>query len=297
MNRRAFLSSALFAATAAGCGIRPSGGFRPFTFIQMADPQLGFSAGGDGNNFTAETARIEAAVAGINRIRPYPSFMAVCGDLTHLPGHPAQIAEYKRLMGLVNPKIPVRALPGNHDFHVNLTAESIDFYRKTYGPERYAFDLNGWRFIMLNSVLLQLPEKRPEELEAQTEWLRKTLEEATRSRMRGIIAFMHHPFADSDIQADSGRPSIGRTYLDLLSGHGAAAVFSGHTHRTVPEKWYRGVRLINTNGLCRAFDNQPGMRLVTVREDGISHAFYSPDGLPENIDPFSASSVRLRRAS
>jgi 3',5'-cyclic AMP phosphodiesterase CpdA len=297
MNRRAFLSTAFFTAAAAGCGFRPSGRFRPFTFIQMADPQLGFSAGGDGNNFAAETARIEVAIAGINRIRPLPAFMAVCGDLTHLPLHPAQTAEYKRLMGLINPKIPVRALPGNHDFQISLSAESIDAYRKIHGPDRYAFDLKGWRFIMLNSVLLQLPEKRPDELEAQTEWLRKTLEEANRSRMRGTIAFMHHPFSDPDIQGISGRSSIGRIYLDLFAEQGTTAVFSGHTHRTVPEKWYRGGRLINTNGLCRAFDNQPGMRLVTVREDGISHAFYSPDGLPEIIEAYRPLSVPLPRAS
>ena len=61
MNRRAFFASAL--AAAGGCGFGLYGGFRPFTFIQMADPQLGFNAGGNGNNFAEETARIQAQQA------------------------------------------------------------------------------------------------------------------------------------------------------------------------------------------------------------------------------------------
>jgi hypothetical protein len=35
-------------------------GFRPFTFIQMADPQIGFLDGGErGDHFAAETKMLE----------------------------------------------------------------------------------------------------------------------------------------------------------------------------------------------------------------------------------------------
>lgn len=273
MKRRAFLAAGFLSLAASGCGFRPFGGFRPLTFIQIADPQLGFLAGGDGNNFTVEAGILERVVAVINRMRPAPVFIAVCGDLTNIPGHPAQIAGYKRLMGMVNPDIPVYNLPGNHDFHPDLTAESMEAYRKTFGPDRYSFEVRGWRFIALNSTLLQLPGKRPEELAAQTEWLRKILAEASRSR--GIVVFMHHPFSESDISGGPDTRSIGRTYLDLFARRRVASVFSGHTHRTVREKSYQGVRLINTNGLCRSFDNNPGLRVVRVAADRIEHEFVS----------------------
>jgi 3',5'-cyclic AMP phosphodiesterase CpdA len=271
MKRRAFLAAGFLSLAASGCGFRPFGGFRPFTFILIADPQLGFLAGGDGNEFTVEAGVLERVVAGINRMRPAPEFVAVCGDLTHIPGHPAQIAAYKRLMGMVNPDIPVHNLSGNHDFSDDLSLNSIAAYRKVFGPDRYSFEVRGWRFIALNSTLLQLPGKRPEELAAQTEWLRKTLTEASRSR--GIVVFMHHPFSESDISGGPDTRSIGRTYLDLFAGRRVAAVFSGHTHRTVPEKTYRGVRLINTNGLVRSFDDNPGLRVVRVFADRIEHEF------------------------
>ncbi len=281
MKRREFLASTLAAVTA-GCGYRPFGGFRPFTFVQMADPQLGFNAGAQGTDLAAESAVIEQAVQGVNRMRPKPAFVMVCGDLTHLPGNPVQIAEYKRLMSLVDPGIPVYPVPGNHDYHVDITAESVALYRKTYGPDWYAFDRNGWRFIGISSPLMQLPDKNPAETKAQDIWLENTL--AASKRARGIVVFMHHPFYDASIDEEDGYHAIGkvnrRKYLDLFANHGVCAVFSGHRHKTIPEWEYRGVRLINTNGLVRSFDQTPGLRVVSIREDGLSHVFYPPDGLP-----------------
>jgi 3',5'-cyclic AMP phosphodiesterase CpdA len=295
MKRRAFLAVAFSAAAAAGCGFRPFGGFHSFTFIQIADPQFGFSEGGD--QFAAETKLLETVVAGINRMRPAPAFAVVCGDLTHIPGHAAQIAEYKRLIGMIDHDIPVRNIPGNHDFHADLTAESIEAYRKTFGPDRYAFEVGGWRFIALNSTLLQLPDNQPRELDAQSTWLRKTLDETSRSRARGIVVFMHHPFSESDIAGGTDHRSIGRTYLDMFAEHRVAAVFSGHTHRTVPEKLYKGVRLINTNGICRSFDNNPGLRIVTVFSDRIEHAFVPvrPGADIDLVKPAAGAELRALR--
>ena len=278
MKRRAFLASSLILAS--GCGLRPFLGFQPFHFIQMADPQLGFSADGNGLDFGAETLILEKVMTGINRMRPSPAFAMVCGDLTHITGHAGQIAEYQRLVRMINPDIRVYCLPGNHDFA--LTQESLDQYRKTFGPDRYAFTLHGWRFIALNSTLIQAPGKIPSETASQTEWLRKTLSEAGPSRFRGIVVFMHHPFTENDIRGNTP-DALRRSYLDLFAEHKVTAVFSGHTHRTVPEDSYGGVRLINTNGLCRSFDNNPGLRVVQVASDRIDHQFHASDRLPEKV--------------
>src|SRR5512137_3103128 len=174
IKRRTFLASALFAA-AAGVGYGASGGFTPFTFIRMSDPQLGDRADGSGGDVAYEAGILERAVARIDRMRPAPAFVAVCGDLVETPGNPAQIAAYKRIMGAVDRRIPVYQVPGNHDIRDNLSEESIAAYRNAFGPDRFAFDLHGWRFIGLDSLLIKNPKKRSEELDAQTEWLKKTL--------------------------------------------------------------------------------------------------------------------------
>lgn len=294
MKRRAFLSAAV-AVAAAGCGFRPFGGFRPFTFIQMADPQLGFNAGAQGTDLAAESAVIEQAVRGINRMRPAPAFVMVCGDLTHLPGHAVQLAEYRRLMGMINPDIPIYPVPGNHDYHMDITPESVAAYRKTHGPDWYSFERNGWRFIGISSPLMQLPDKNPAETKAQDAWLEKTLAESKSAR--GIVVFMHHPFFDANIDEKDGYHAIGRAnrrrYLDLFARYGVDTVFSGHRHKTIPEWEYKGVRLVNTNGLVRSFDQTPGLRVVRVREDGLSHTFYPPDGLPPNPETAGIRSGRM----
>jgi 3',5'-cyclic AMP phosphodiesterase CpdA len=290
MRRRAFLASVL-ATGAAGCGFRPFGGFEPFSFILIADPQMGFVEGGDGSNFSYETAILEYVVAEINRMRPTPAFIAVCGDMTNIPGYAAQIVEYKRIMGGIDRGIPIFPLSGNHDLSPDLSAESIAAYRRTYGPDRYAFQMHDWWFIVLNSTLLQLPDSQPAELAAQTAWLRKMLE--TTSQSRGTIVFMHHPFTGGDITGGPGTSTIGRTYLDLFAERHVAAVFNGHTHRTVPERTYRGVRLINSDGLCRSFNNKPGLRVVSVTAHGIRTEFYPPDSLPERIGAGAEQHLRM----
>ena len=85
----------------AGCGTKP------FYFIQMADTQLGMISGGeDGNDFTEETDILDKVFSHINTMKPRPAFVAICGDLTNTPGHDKQIAEYKRLTGILKKILP-----------------------------------------------------------------------------------------------------------------------------------------------------------------------------------------------
>ena len=151
MHRRTFLS--LFPLAFAGCG------YKPFYFIQMADTQLGMIAGGsDGMSFGAETSIVERVTDAIAAMTPRPSFVVVCGDLTNIPAHAAQIAEYKRLMGRLPDSIPYHNVSGNHDFAGNPSPESLAFYRGIYGPDQYSFDHGGWHFSVLDSTLMKFPD-------------------------------------------------------------------------------------------------------------------------------------------
>jgi serine/threonine-protein phosphatase CPPED1 len=282
MKRRSFLSLIIPAALFGGCA------FRPFHFIQMADTQLGFIDGGkDGNNFAPETEMLEMVMSEINRMDPAPDFVTVCGDMTNSAGHPGQIAEYKRLMGLLRPAIACYQVSGNHDFKGMPTRNNLALYAEIYGPDRYMFERNGIRFIVLNSSIIHEAKDCREEAEEQWKWLSDTFAPFHGSSAKGIIVFMHHPFFDRDIDEEDGYHAIPREsrrkYLDLFYEHGVKAVFSGHRHTTIPESSYRGIRLINTNAICKSFDNHPGLRVVRVLTDGLHDEFYPYDQLPEKI--------------
>jgi serine/threonine-protein phosphatase CPPED1 len=273
MKRRTFLASALFGAAAAGVGYCSPIGFEPFTFIRMSDPQLGDRADGKGGDVAFEAGILERAVARINLMRPAPAFVAVCGDLVETPGDPAQIAAYKRIMGAIGSRIPVYNVPGNHDIRSNLSEESIAAYRTAFGPDRFAFDLHDWRFIGLDSPLLQHTKRRPDELDTQTKWLRKTLSRPSRPKIRGTAVFMHHPFSAEEIGGGAGHHSVRRAYLDLFAKHRVTAVFFGHLHLGLPEQSYKGVRLIYSTGLCRAYDGNPGMYVERVGAKSLDSEF------------------------
>lgn len=66
----------------------------PFCFIQAADPQLGLmkawrdgDCDGGGEEWAEEVELTQRAVDAVNRLRPRPRFMVLCGDLVHaMPG-------------------------------------------------------------------------------------------------------------------------------------------------------------------------------------------------------------------
>ena len=286
MKRRTFLAMALpVSAYLAGCGTKP------FYFIQMADTQLGMINGGeDGNGFSEETVIIEQVFSRINAMKPRPAFVTVCGDLTNTPGHDKQVAEYKRLVGLLDKKITVYNVSGNHDIigTPGPSHEGLAGYRETFGPDWYTFNRGGWKFLVLNSTLMKTPESCKEEEYAQMEWMKKELDPYADSTVTGTIVFMHHPFFDNDIDEEDGYHSITKArrsfYLDIFAKGGVKAVFSGHRHTTIPERSYGDIRLINTNAICNSFDDTPGLRIVKLAGGVIEEEFVGRESIPESVD-------------
>ena len=138
------------------------------------------------------------------------------------------------------------------------------FYREMYGADWYAFECRGVNFMVLNSMLMNFPESCQGEADVQFKWLETKLRKTTHANKQGTVIFMHHLFFDNTIDEDDGYFSIKkayrRKYLDLFAANNVRAVFSGHRHTTIPERNYKGVRLINTNAICNSFDNKPGLR-------------------------------------
>src|SRR4051812_32928891 len=104
-------------------------------FLQMSDTQFGMYT--KDVDFVQETANYEFAVANANRLKP--RFVIVCGDLVNKAGDAAQIAEYKRISGKLDPAVKLYQVAGNHDVGNEPTPESLAAWREKFGRDYYSF--------------------------------------------------------------------------------------------------------------------------------------------------------------
>jgi 3',5'-cyclic AMP phosphodiesterase CpdA len=137
-----------------------------------------------------------------------------------------------------------RYLPGNHDIGDNPTAvgappsrpateERREAFVSVFGEDRWQFEAAGWRFIGLNSLIMNTGI--PSELE-QEEWLTSQLAGANR---KPIALFLHKPLflntpEDPEEAATAIRfvPQPVRARLAALIGtHNVRLVASGHVHQ------------------------------------------------------------------
>ena len=257
----------------------------PF-FIQMSDPQLGFAATpvllqfmGLALNDTPsaeEIALFETAVAHANRLRP--TFVVICGDLIQTPGDAEQTAEFLRIAEQFDDSVPVYLVAGNHDVGVEPTAESLRWYRKTFGPDRYAFRHGDIYGVVLNSSLIDQPDAAPEEAEAQLAWLSEELARARTSGAPHILVFQHHPYFLEDPEEDKKYFNLPieprRRYLDLLRDAGVDAVFAGHYHRNGYGR-DGSLGMITTGPVGKPLGDDPsGFRIVRFSSEGLDHAYF-----------------------
>lgn len=212
-----------------------AGGAEPFFFIHGSDPQIGWCESrlqlGDG--FAQDAANLEFVIAAANRLRP--AFMILTGDLVNRSGHSAQTDEYFRLIGKLDPSIPLYNVAGNHDVQNQPTPASLGAYRKRFGPDYYTFRAGEMAAFVVNSQLIVGPKHVPDELAKQEAWLRRELARAKQEGMRHLVVFQHHlMFVETPGEKDSyyALPLERRQrYLDLYSEFGVSHVFSGHYHR------------------------------------------------------------------
>ncbi|MBA8903522.1 metallophosphoesterase [Phyllobacterium sp. P30BS-XVII] len=130
---------------------------------------------------------------------------------------------------------PVLSLPGNHDIgHMPaspqpVNATRIDRWREMVGPDRWFHDVDGWRLVGLNSLILGNDSL---EEAAQFDWLEDVLDEAADRR---IAVFAHKPlFVDTADEGETGywsvRPAPRKKLLALFAEYDVALHASGHLH-------------------------------------------------------------------
>ena len=271
----------------------------PFFFIQLSDPQFGMFTGNKG--FEQETANFEFAVATVNRLRP--AFVIITGDLVNKPGDNTQIAEYKRIVGKIDSKIPVYDVVGNHDIENVPTPATIAAYTNLFGPDRYTFRHGKFTGIVLNSMLLHSPQQTTNEAAAQEYWLRDELARAKADGAQHLVVFQHHPWfikSANETNQYFNIPLAPRlAYLALFRQYGVKHVFCGHYHRNAVAR-DGDLEAVTTGPVGQPHGGDvSGLRVVIVRDDKIEHRYYHFGEIPNRIDlnPPKARPVKKNSAA
>ena len=217
-----------------------------FRLTQISDTHLS-------RNFAKLTDNFHRISAHIDAVRP--DLVVNSGDVSW--DGPAGRADMEFAKGL-HAALPVdcRYLPGNHDIGDNPTAvgaapscpateELRDAFVSVFGEDRWQFEAARWRFVGLNSLIMNTGIPSEEEQEG---WLRSQLAGANG---KPIALFLHKPMflntpEDPEEAATSIRfvPQPVRARLaTLLGACDIRLVASGHVHQR-RDFTYRGTRHI-----------------------------------------------------
>ena len=270
-----------------------------FEFVFMADCQLGayatFSGMTDADvaEYAARDMRVEAvprvagfewdadryaaAIDAANAIRP--AFVVMGGDMIDDPTSPAELDALLEITARLDPEIPMRWIPGNHDIGADTvvpTASSIEKYREVFGADYYAFDHGDLRLIALNTVVIDHPEEVPGEWDEQLAFLTWELDRAADAGTR-VVLMGHHPLFLRDRDEPDSYWNLPRerrrTILDLARRAGVRHVFAGHWHRNAIA--HDGeLEMVTSGPVGYPLGNDPsGFRKVRVTSEHITHEY------------------------
>ncbi|MHC4682137.1 MAG: metallophosphoesterase, partial [Planctomycetota bacterium] len=134
-----------------------------FTFVQVADPQLGWGYG-----YANDLNSFKQAVSHINGLKP--DLVVICGDMVD-SFNDSSVADFQQAQeGLT---MPSYCAPGNHDVGNSPSVSSLERYRQAFGDDYFSFEHKGYTFVIVNSCLWKAPLAG--ESEKQDAWLRQTL--------------------------------------------------------------------------------------------------------------------------
>jgi 3',5'-cyclic AMP phosphodiesterase CpdA len=212
---------------------------QPFRFAILTDAHL-FSI--DDHKFDGFLAD---AVDEVNNLKPAPDFVVYLGDIAQ-NGKDDQLQKGMKILSKL--KVPIRYIPGEHDWYLDLGAA----WRGHFGKPTWSFDHKGAHFIGMNSILVRdfwtpaglTPAQRMgvmEMLESpiagpwgvreeQLDWLKKDV--AGLGSETPIVVFTHSPLWDYyprwNFQTEDA-PQI----REILSKFERVMSFHGHVHQTV----------------------------------------------------------------
>ena len=227
-----------------------------FTFIQISDPQLGFS------DYEKDKESFRQAIRQINELNP--DFVVICGDLVNT-ANDQSFSDFKEIKGSFH--MPCYYVPGNHDIGNKPTPESLQYYRKTLGEDYFMFEHKGTTFIFVNTQLWKEPVQG--ESEKQDIWLKERLKIASEKEQQVFIVGHYPLFCKEADEADEymNLPlEKRRELLNLFDQSNVVAVLNGHTHRLTLNN-YNNIQMVGTETTSRNFDKRPlGFRMWSVED-------------------------------
>ena len=270
----------------------------PFRVLFLADSQLGMYASFSGlsesecdayaergmrvdavprvEGFEWDADRYRRAVEAANRLRP--DLVLFGGDMIDDPNSEDQLDAYLAISRGLDPEIPMRWAPGNHDIAPDTvvpTRDSIAAYRAVYGEDYYAFEAGPARFLVLNTVVIDHPELVPEEWEAQ----RQFVEDALADQRQGVptIVVGHHPLFVSHPDEEDTYWNLPRErrapLLESMHRAGVSLVLAGHWHRNAIAR-DGDLEMVVSGPVGYPLGQDPsGFRLIEIGPTGISHEY------------------------
>ena len=279
-----------------------------FLFIQMADPQFGMyehfskltnkeieyirnvkgmnildSHDLSGLNFEIENFNKAIDIA--NFIKP--KFVIICGDMINSTEQDNQYQNFIKICDLLSKDIKINFAPGNHDIdNQEITKDSLENYRKSFGNDQYYFDYNNYRFIVINSNVTFNPYKLPDEWEKQLNFLKTTLKES--NNIKNKVVFLHHPLFINSPYEENNFISIHKPHrnilLSLFDLYGVNFVFAGHWHRNSYTK-YKNIEIITSGPVGYPLGKDPsGIRILKASDSKLIHKYYALDSTTYKLD-------------
>jgi len=245
-----------------------------FNFIQLSDPQLGFSGGGQG--YEEDSLHLQRAVVQINRLRP--DFVVVTGDMVNSCDSINQLQCYKTLMDEIDKGIPVFQIPGNHDIGGGSTDERIEKYLSRYGEDHFTFRYRGCSFVGINGCVIKDSNDIREDI--QEKWLRKELKKASRYRLSFVFShqsFFVNSFEEKENYSSQSMENRDK-YWKLFKKYGVDCVIAGHLHDSKNSQ-HDGIPMITCGPVGRPLGKgYSGVMVWTVKPDGnFSYKYLSLD--------------------
>ncbi|HZR72120.1 metallophosphoesterase family protein [Bradyrhizobium sp.] len=249
-----------------------------FRLTQVSDTHLS-------RNFPKLTENFHRISTHINADRP--DLVINTGDVSW--DGPTSRADMEFAKGL-HAALPVerRYLPGNHDIGDNPTAVGVapscpateelrDAFVSVFGEDRWQFEAAGWRFIGLNSLIMNAGI--PSETE-QDDWLKSQL---AGGGGKPIALFLHKPLflntpEDPEEAATAIRfvPQPNRAQLvALLGAYDVRLIASGHVHQR-RDFTYRHIRHIWAPSAGFVIPDRM-QEVIGIKETGLVEYRFRPD--------------------
>ena len=249
-----------------------------FRLMQISDTHLA-------RRFAKLTTNFERVIEHIDATRP--DLVINSGDLAFDAPNHADDLEFARALHGAMP-VPCRYLPGNHDVGDNPTQigaaperpvneQGRQAYIAAFGDDRWSFEAAGWRFVGLNSLVMNSGLAAEAE---QFDWL---AEELASSGGRPVALFLHKPIflntpEDPELEATAIRyvPFPARRRLaEMLRTANVRLVASGHVHQRRDFTW-NGIRRIWAPSAGFIISDQRQER-IGIKEVGLVEYRFQPD--------------------